>query len=103
MAGRIQKLTQILKGVKSRGKVPTERPGSRVHRRVFDTFERTAQAIFQQSLVGGAERQERFRDFEEMDQMPEISKSLDIYSDDSCTYSEEGDVLDIVSEDENIV
>jgi hypothetical protein len=100
---RIEKLAQVLRGTKVRGKVPTERPGSRVQRRVFDTFERTAQAIFQQSLIGGAERTERHRDFEEMDQMPEISKALDIYADDSCTYSENGDVLEIRSEDESIV
>jgi len=102
MADRFSKLSKVLRGVKVRGKVPTERPGSRAHKRVFDTFERSAQAIFQQSLIGGAERQERFRDYEEMDQSPEISKALDIYADDSCTYSEEGDVIKIISDDEKL-
>ena len=100
---RFDRLKHILSGSRGKAKNPTERPSARQQRRVFDTFQRSAQAIFQQSLVGGAERQERFRDYEEMDQVPEISMALNIYADDSSTYSEEGDVIDIISDDDDIV
>ena len=103
MPNKFEKLRSILRGGKARGKTPTERPGHRAQKRAFDTFERTAQAIFQQSLIGGAERMQRARDFEAMDQVPEVSKALDIYADDSSTYSEEGDVINITSDDERIV
>lgn len=103
MADRFNRLKNILSGTKARGKNPTERPNARQQRRVFDTFYKSAQAMWQQSMIGAAQRQERFRDYEEMDQSPEISTALNIFADDSTTLNEVGTLLDIESDDENIV
>jgi len=103
MADRFNRLKNILSGTRARGKNPTERPSARQQRRVFDTFYKSAQAMWQQSMLGAAQRQERFRDYEEMDQSPEISTALNIFADDSTVLNEVGNLLDIESDDENIV
>jgi hypothetical protein len=95
-------LKRLVTGRKAGYKVPTERPGQRAQKRAFDTFSRAATSIYNQALAGGVERHERVKDYEEMDATPEISKALDIYADDACTYSEEGIVLNIESDDERI-
>ena len=102
MADKFEVLKKLLTGKRAQAKTPSERPGMRAQKRAFDTFARAASSLYTQALQGAAERSERVRDYEEMDQSPEISKALDIYSDDSTTYSEEGDVIDIVSDDERI-
>jgi len=95
-------LKALLKGKRAQWKSPTERPGMRAQKRAFDTFSRAATSLYNQSMAGSGERMERIKDYEEMDQTPEIAKSLDIYADDSCTYSEEGIVLNINSDSERI-
>ncbi len=103
MADRFDILKKILKGGSASYKVPTERPGIRAQKSAFDTFQRASSALYQQSLVGGVERLERVKDYEEMDHYPEITRALDIYADDSMTYAEDGKILQIVSDDDKIV
>jgi len=79
------------------------RSGANSKRLAINSFQRSAQAIFQQSLLGASGRNERYRDFEQMDSVPEISTALNIYADDSCTFNTEGEVLSITSDDEKIV
>ena len=103
MADRFDILKKILKGGSASYKVPTERPGIRAQKQAFDTFQRASSALYQQSLVGGVERLERVKDYEEMDHYPEITRALDIYADDSMTYAEDGKILQIVSDDDKII
>ena len=103
MADRFDILKKILKGGSASYKIPTERPGIRAQKNAFDTFQRASSALYQQSLVGGVERLERVKDYEEMDHYPEITRALDIYADDSMTYAEDGKILQIVSDDDKIV
>ena len=103
MADRFDILKKILKGGSAAYKVPTERPGIRAQKKAFDTFQRASSALYQQSLVGGVERMERVKDYEEMDHYPEITRALDIYADDSMTYAEDGKILQIVSDDDKLI
>ena len=103
MADRFDVLKKILKGGSAAYKIPTERPGIRAQKKAFDTFQRASSALYQQSLVGGVERMERVKDYEEMDHYPEITRALDIYADDSMTYAEDGKILQIVSDDEKLI
>ena len=103
MADRFDILKKILKGGSASYKVPTERPGIRAQKQAFDTFQRASSALYQQSLVGGVERLERVKDYEEMDHYPEITRALDIYADDSMTYAEDGKIIQIVSDDDKII
>jgi len=103
MADRFDILKKILKGGSASYKIPTERPGIRAQKQAFDTFQRASSALYQQSLVGGVERLERVKDYEEMDHYPEITRALDIYADDSMTYAEDGKILQIVSDDDKII
>ena len=103
MADRFDILKKILKGGSASYKVPTERPGIRAQKMAFDTFQRASSALYQQSLVGGVERLERVKDYDEMDHYPEITRALDIYADDSMTYAEDGKIIQIVSDDDKII
>lgn len=103
MPDKFDQLRSLLFGPRAGYKVPSERPGQRSQRRAFDSFSRAASSLYNQAIAGGMERRERMKDYDEMDMTPEIAQALNIYADDSCTYSEEGIVLDIVSEDERIV
>ena len=103
MADRFDILKKILKGGSASYKVPTERPGIKAQKNAFDTFQRASSALYQQSLVGGVERLERVKDYDEMDHYPEITRALDIYADDSMTYAEDGKILQIVSDDDKVV
>ena len=103
MADRFDILKKLLKGGSASYKVPTERPGIRAQKQAFDTFQRASSALYQQSLVGGVERLERVKDYEEMDHYPEITRALDIYADDSMTYAEDGKIIQIVSDDDKII
>ena len=103
MADRFDILKKILKGGSAAYKVPTERPGIKAQKKAFDTFQRASSALYQQSLIGGVERFERIKDYEEMDHYPEITRALDIYADDSMTYAEDGKILQIVSDDDKLI
>jgi hypothetical protein len=103
MADRFDLLKRLLKGGSATYKVPTERPSNMSQRRAFDSFHKATQTLYGEGLVGGAERLERVRDYEEMDHYPEITRALDIYADDSMTYAEDGKTVQIVSDDEKIV
>ena len=78
MASKFDILRKILTGGSAQYAVPTERPSMRTQRQVFDSFQRAAQSIYQQTLQGSVERLERYKDYEEMDHYPEISRALDI-------------------------
>jgi len=103
MADRFDALKKLLMGGSANFKVPTERPGIKAQKKAFDTFQRASSALYQQSLIGGVERMERVKDYEEMDHYPEITRALDIYADDSMTYAEDGKILQIVSDDDKII
>ena len=103
MADRFDILKKILKGGSASYKVPTERPGIKAQKNAFDSFQRASSALYQQSLVGGVERLERVKDYDEMDHYPEITRALDIYADDSMTYAEDGKIMKIVSDDDKII
>ena len=103
MADRFDILKRLLKGGSATYKVPTERPSNMSQKRVFDSFHKATQTLYGEGLVGGAERVERVRDYEEMDHYPEISRALDIYADDSMTYAEDGKTVQVMSDDEKIV
>ena len=102
MASKFNTLKKILTGGSAQYKVPTERPSMRTQKNVFDSFQKAAASIYQQGLGGGIERTERYRDYDEMDHYPEISRALDIYADDSMVYGTAGNVLDVFSEDNKI-
>jgi len=103
MADRFDILKKLLTGGSAAFKVPTERPGIKAQKNAFDSFQRASSALYQQSLVGGVERLERVKDYDEMDHYPEITRALDIYADDSMTYAEDGKILQIVSDDDKII
>ena len=103
MADRFDLLKRLLKGGSATYKVPTERPSNMSQKRAFDSFHKATQTLYGEGLVGGAERIERVRDYEEMDHYPEITRALDIYADDSMTYAEDGKTVQVVSDDEKIV
>lgn len=102
MASKFDILKKVLTGGSAQYKIPTERPSMKTQRQVFDSFQRAAQSIYQQTLQGSVERLERYKDYEEMDHYPEITRALDIYADDSMVYGAEGNVLKIVSDDEKL-
>ena len=103
MADKFEILRRLLRGGAATYKVPTERPGSQAQRQVFDSFHKATQTLYGEGLVGAAERMERIKDFDEMDHYPEITRALDIYADDSMTYSEDGKTVQVVSDDDKIV
>ncbi len=104
MADKISLLKRILRGRRASEKIPTDSPANRAGgRRPYDSFQKSASSLYLQALAGGAERTERVRDYEQMDQSPEISTACNIYADDSTTYNYEGKILDIRSEEETIV
>ena len=103
MADRFDILKRLLKGGSATYKVPTERPSNMSQKRAFDSFHKATQTMYGEALVGGAERVERVRDYEEMDHYPEITRALDIYADDSMTYAEDGKTVQVMSDDEKIV
>ena len=103
MADKFGILKRLLRGGAATYKVPTERPGSQAQRAVFDSFHKATQTLYGEGLVGDAERMERIKDFDEMDHYPEITRALDIYADDSMTYSEDGKTVQVISDDDKIV
>ena len=103
MADKFGILKRLLRGGAATYKVPTERPGSQAQRAVFDSFHKATQTLYGEGLVGAAERMERIKDFDEMDHYPEITRALDIYADDSMTYSEDGKTVQVISDDDKIV
>ena len=103
MADRFDILKKILKGGSASYKVPTERPGIKAQKNAFDSFQRASSALYQQSLIGGVDRLERVKEYDEMDHYPEITRALDIYADDSMTYAEDGKILQIISDDDKVV
>ena len=103
MADRFDILKRLLKGGSATYKTPTERPSNMSQKKAFDSFHKATQTMYGEHLIGGAERVERVRDYEEMDHYPEITRALDIYADDSMTYAEDGKTVQVMSDDDKIV
>jgi len=103
MADRFDILKRLLKGGSATYKTPTERPSNMSQKKAFDSFHKATQTMYGEHLIGGAERIERVRDYEEMDHYPEITRALDIYADDSMTYAEDGKTVQVMSDDDKIV
>jgi len=102
MADKFKILRSLLQGNSAKYKIPTERPTLSLQRQAFDSFYKAANTMYQNQLRGATERLERIQDYDEMDMVPEISKALDIMADDSLTYSENGNILEIVTDDSRI-
>lgn len=102
MADKFKILRNILQGNSAKYKVPTERPTLSLQRQAFDSFYKAANTMYQHNLRGTGERMERIQDYDEMESVPEISKALDIMADDSLTYSENGNILEIITDDSRI-
>jgi len=103
MADRFDILKRLLKGGSATYKTPTERPSNMSQKKAFDSFHKATQTMYGEHLIGGAERIERVRDYEEMDHYPEITRALDIYADDSMTYAEDGKTVQVMSDVDKIV
>lgn len=100
---RFKTLRNVLQGNTAKYKIPTERPTMRLQRQAFQSYYKAASSIYQSQLRGTTDRLERIKDYDEMDLVPEISKSLDIFADDALTYDENGQMLKIISDDNKLV
>jgi hypothetical protein len=69
---------------------------------VADKWAKLDQNLYNQSIYYEPNRLAAYYDYESMEFTPEISAALDIYSEESTTMSEKGDILTIYSESERI-
>ena len=65
---------------------------------IADKFTKLDQSLYNQSVYYEANRLAAYCDYESMEFTPEISAALDIYSEESTTLSEKGQMLTIYSE-----
>ena len=69
---------------------------------IADKFTKLDQSLYNQSVYYEANRLAAYYDYESMEFTPEISAALDIYSEESTTLSEKGQMLTIYSESDRI-
>ena len=69
---------------------------------VADKWTKLDQSLYNQSVYYAPNRVAAYYDYESMEFTPEISAALDIYSEESTTMSEKGDILTIYSESTRI-
>jgi len=69
---------------------------------IADRWKRIDQSLYNQSVYYEPNRLSAYYDFESMEFTPEISAALDIYSEESTTMSEKGEILTIHSESKRI-
>lgn len=69
---------------------------------VQDKWAKLETNLYNQSVYYAPNRLSAYYDYESMEQTPEISAALDIYSEESTTVSEKGDILTIYSESERV-
>ena len=97
------RLRQLLRRPSIKSRVYADRPGNRLESRVFGAFAKVASNQYMHSLAGSTERLARTRDYELMDISSSIiSTALNIWADDCTTYSDDGRVLKITSDDSKI-
>lgn len=97
------RLRQLLRRPTVKSRTYADRPSNRLESRVFGAFAKIASNQYMHSLAGSTERLARTRDYELMDISSSIiSTALNIWADDCTTYSEDGKVLKITSNDAKI-
>ena len=69
---------------------------------VADKWAKLDQSLYNQSIYYEPNRMAAYYDYESMEFTPEISAALDIYSEESTTMSEKGEILTIYSESERV-
>jgi len=69
---------------------------------IADKWTKLEQSLYNQSVYYEPNRLAAYYDYESMEFTPEISAALDIYSEESTTLSEKGDILTIFSESTRI-
>jgi len=69
---------------------------------IADKWSKLDQSLYNQSVYYEPNRLAAYYDFESMEFTPEISAALDIYSEESTTQSEKGDILTIFSDSDRI-
>ena len=69
---------------------------------IADKWTKLDQSLYNQSVYYEPNRLAAYYDYESMEFTPEISAALDIYSEESTTMSEKGDILTIFSESDRI-
>ena len=69
---------------------------------IADKWSKLDQSLYNQSIYYEPNRLAAYYDYESMEQTPEISAALDIYSEESCTPSERGQILTVYSESNRI-
>jgi len=69
---------------------------------IADKWTKLDQSLYNQSVYYEPNRLAAYYDYESMEFTPEISAALDIYSEESTTMSEKGDILTIFSDSERI-
>jgi hypothetical protein len=69
---------------------------------IADKWSKLDQSLYNQSVYYEPNRLAAYYDYESMEFTPEISAALDIYSEESTTLSEKGDILTIYSESKRV-
>ena len=69
---------------------------------ISDKWSKLDQSLYNQSIYYEPNRLSAYYDYESMEFTPEVSASLDIYSEESTTMSEKGEILTIFSESKRI-
>jgi hypothetical protein len=69
---------------------------------IADKWSKLDQSLYNQSVYYEPNRLSAYYDYESMEFFPEISAALDIYSEESCTPSEKGEILTIFSDSKRI-
>ena len=69
---------------------------------IADKWTKLDQSLYNQSVYYEPNRLAAYYDYESMEFTPEISAALDIYSEESTTMSEKGEILTVYSESERI-
>jgi len=69
---------------------------------IADKWTKLDQSLYNQSVYYEPNRLAAYYDYESMEFTPEISAALDIYSEESTTLSEKGEILTIFSESERV-
>jgi hypothetical protein len=69
---------------------------------IADKWAKLDQSLYNQSVYYEPNRLAAYYDYESMEFTPEISAALDIYSEESTTQSEKGDILTIYSDSDRI-
>ena len=69
---------------------------------IADKWTKLDQSLYNQSVYYEPNRLSAYYDYESMEFTPEISASLDIYSEESTTMSEKGEILTIFSDSKRI-